>query len=130
MKANLIISIVAVQMTVGCAASLTEQCRQLKTAKELLPESYYKSEKETDEVVKQALLIQSMYDTAKSVESVQLSDNNLKSVQKRIVKNQNDYAKFFTESLNYTLQRYSKESKTIIEESKNINNDLKAICSS
>jgi len=124
---KLIISVVAVQLTIGCAASLPEQCRQLKTAKELLNDSYYKSEKETDKDKKTTLLTESFYQKAKTVESVQVSDSNLKAVQTRIVKYNNNFAKW---NLDTSFSKASvKELKDLVEESKNIGNDLKAICS-
>jgi hypothetical protein len=124
---NLIICVSIIQFAVGCAASLPEQCRQLKTAKELLNDSYYKSEKETDKAKKNALLTESLSQKAKTVESVQVSDSNLKAVQTRIVKNTNDSAKWNLDS--FVSKASVKDLKDIVEESKNINNDLKAICS-
>ena len=124
---NFIICISVIQFAVGCASSLPEQCRQIKTAKELLNESYYKSEKETDEAKKNALLTESFSQKAKTVESVQVSDSNLKAVQTRIVKYNNDFAKW---NLDSSLSKASvKDLKNLVEESKNIDNDLKAICS-
>ena len=131
---KLIFSAVAVQLTVGCAASLPEQCKQLKTAKELLNDSYYKSEKETDKAKKTALLAESIYQKAKTVESVQVSDSNLKAVQTRIVKYTNDFAKWYldtdiSKASNEELKASNKELKYLGQEAKNIDNDLKAICS-
>jgi len=124
---NFIICISIIQFAVGCAGSLPEQCRQLKTAKELLNDSYYKSEKETDKDKKTALLTESFSQKAKAVESVQVSDSNLKAVQTRIVKYNNDFAKW---NLEGSFSKASvKELKDLVEESKNIDNDLKAICS-
>ncbi|WP_271253268.1 hypothetical protein [Pseudanabaena sp. Chao 1811] len=125
--AKLIFCISIVQFAVGCSASLPEQCRQLKTAKELLNDSYYKSEKETDKDKKTALLTESFSQKAKTVESIQISDSNLKAVQTRIVKYNNDFAKW---SLDGSFSKASvKELKDLVQESKNIDNDLKAICS-
>ena len=91
-KANLIISIVAVQLTVGCAASLPEQCHKLKMAS-YSSEIYKDFKKETDPSRKRKLLAESYSEKARNINNLELSDINLKSIQTRLVKSKEGLAK-------------------------------------
>ena len=114
---NLTICTLLVQFVSSCAAPLSEQCRQLKVAYNMTTESYYAYEKETDPKKKSdKLLSQSFREKVKILRNFSLSDSHLKSIQEKLIKNNEGLAEYKSTD---ELLRLGKESKTISDDLKN-----------
>ena len=90
---KLIVCVFTVQFTVSCAASLTEQCKQIKSTQNVINEASLASQKEANLIKHAEILNEAASEGAKKFDNLSITDNALKVIQKRLVENNKNLAR-------------------------------------